>query len=116
MQEEIIALIKKIKSKNKKDTRFLVDLSEASGVKYWKIWQIIKKDRKMIEEEFFRIRAVIDDVKPTSKGCVIRKITEEDIKYIKKARKEGMNYLAIANSLPSGHKVSRTFVFDLLNQ
>lgn len=67
----------------------------------------------MTEEGYFKIRAVIDDVEPTSKGCIIRNMSKEDIEYIKKSREKGMKYEDIANSLPSGKKVSRTFVFRI---
>lgn len=116
MNEEIKDLIKKIKSKNKKATRFMMDLSKASGVKYDRIWRIINEDLPMKEKEFFMIRSVIDDIKPMSKGCVIRTISEEDLKFIVDARDEGMSYQKIANSLPSGKKVSMTFVFNLLSK
>ena len=70
---------------------------------------------QMQEDEFFKIRAVIDDIKPKSKGCVIRSVSKEDLEYIKKARKDGKSYQVIADSLPSGHKISSTFVFNFLS-
>lgn len=113
MREEINNLIEKIKRKNKKATRFLMNLSESSGVEYHKIWHTINRERTMKEEEYFKIRAVIDDVEPTSKGCRIRYMSKEDIEYIKESREKGMKYEDIANSLPSGKKVSSTFVFQI---